>query len=372
MKSSFTTLYSLYFLIAGAVSCGPGSMDVEILASFSFNPKEEILVGNTVHFINESVNTNESAVYTWDFGDGNSSVSENPSHSYTKIGEGTYEVILTVKQDDVESVAKKSLAVSLNSIIDGRKTLVEKLSDNKIMTCAHRANVSSTNAPENSITAIKGVIAENIGMIEIDVRETKDGKLVLMHDATIDRTTNGSGKVNGYSLKELKEYKLYDKNGILTDERMPTLEEVLLLARGNLYIDLDISSKANFSRVYPVIKQYGMVKQVLFYSSSITVIRSMIDRDSNVIAMARIRNESDFDNYSSLDLKVVHYGKSSFYQSLVQKAKDKGWYVFILAYVNTSMTPDNDAFTKINTITSLMENGIVQTDYPVLVKRHLK
>ncbi|MCA1901957.1 MAG: glycerophosphodiester phosphodiesterase family protein [Candidatus Hydrogenedens sp.] len=70
--------------------------------------------------------------------------------------------------------------------------------------CAHRGDVK--NAPENTIPAFKSAIKKGAHMIEFDVRMTKDGHLVLMHDATVDRTTNGSGKVSELTSEEI--YKL--------------------------------------------------------------------------------------------------------------------------------------------------------------------
>ena len=62
-------------------------------------------------------------------------------------------------------------------------------------------------------------------MIELDARPTSDGILVLMHDNTIDRTTNGSGAVGDYSYQQLQQLYLKDAAGNLTNERIPTLEE---------------------------------------------------------------------------------------------------------------------------------------------------
>lgn len=71
-------------------------------------------------------------------------------------------------------------------------------------------------------------IEKKIDMIELDVRSSKDGELLLMHDATIDRTTNGTGKVSDLNYKDLRTYYLYH-NKELTEERVPLFKEVLLL-----------------------------------------------------------------------------------------------------------------------------------------------
>ena len=67
----------------------------------------------------------------------------------------------------------------------------------RVIVVAHRGDWR--NAPENSLQAIKNCIDMGVDIVEIDVRETKDGHLVLMHDKTINRTTNGKGKVNSWT-----------------------------------------------------------------------------------------------------------------------------------------------------------------------------
>ena len=71
--------------------------------------------------------------------------------------------------------------------------------NNKVLVAAHRGNWKEF--PENSIPAIQSCIGTGIDIVEIDVQRTKDGAYILMHDAKIDRTTNGKGKVSDYTLK---------------------------------------------------------------------------------------------------------------------------------------------------------------------------
>ncbi|MEL7121139.1 MAG: glycerophosphodiester phosphodiesterase family protein [Bacteroidota bacterium] len=106
-----------------------------------------------------------------------------------------------------------------------------------VMVVAHRADWR--HAPENSLQAIQGSIDMGVDMIEIDVRRTKDGELVLMHDETIDRTTNGKGRVEDYTLAQLRELRLINGIGRWTEHTIPTLEEAMLLAKGKILVNLD-------------------------------------------------------------------------------------------------------------------------------------
>lgn len=91
--------------------------------------------------------------------------------------------------------------------------------------------------PENTLAAFKAALTLNVDQIETDVHVTKDGELVLIHDATLDRTTNGTGKVGDFTLEELK--KLDAGRG----EQIPTLVELMELVKDHPTVTLDIELK---------------------------------------------------------------------------------------------------------------------------------
>ncbi|MEO0755238.1 MAG: glycerophosphodiester phosphodiesterase family protein, partial [Pseudomonadota bacterium] len=77
-------------------------------------------------------------------------------------------------------------------------------------------------------------------LLEVDVRESRDGALVLMHDDTVDRTTTGSGLVADLTLAELKALRLLDNDGRETDFQIPTLGEALSAIGGRTILQLDV------------------------------------------------------------------------------------------------------------------------------------
>ncbi|HKZ06842.1 MAG TPA: glycerophosphodiester phosphodiesterase family protein [Methylomirabilota bacterium] len=85
--------------------------------------------------------------------------------------------------------------------------------------------------PENSLLAFKSA-AEQLGadFLEFDVHLSKDGEGVVIHDPTLDRTTNGRGPVRERTLQELRALQLRDRAGAITEERLPSLDEVVALA----------------------------------------------------------------------------------------------------------------------------------------------
>ncbi len=96
---------------------------------------------------------------------------------------------------------------------------------------AHRG--ANKFAPENTLAAIKKALDIGVDMIEIDVHLTKDNQLIVIHDETLERTTNGSGRISGHTLLELKELDAgswFSKDFI--GEPLPTLDEVLEVING--------------------------------------------------------------------------------------------------------------------------------------------
>lgn len=92
---------------------------------------------------------------------------------------------------------------------------------------AHRGANDRFN--ESTITAYKIAAEDGVDALEIDLRMTADGILVVMHDETIDRTTNGTGEVSTYSLEEIKNFQTVDVfSQQTTREEIPTLKEILM------------------------------------------------------------------------------------------------------------------------------------------------
>ena len=121
---------------------------------------------------------------------------------------------------------------------DSIRRILSDPATEQVLVVAHRAYWRSL-APENSLAAIDSAIRLKMDMVELDVWKTKDNHLVLMHDPTVDRTTDGKGRVADMTLAEIKRLRLKDKDGKLTTQRVPTLREALLLAKGKIMINLD-------------------------------------------------------------------------------------------------------------------------------------
>ena len=134
---------------------------------------------------------------------------------------------------------------------------------NYVFVAMHRGDWR--NFPENSKGAILSSIQLGADIVELDVHMTKDGRFVLNHDKTIDRTTTGKGMVHDLTLAEIKQFKMRDKNGNPTDYDVLTLEEALELTRGKILMNID-KFTAHPREILDAVAAVGALKEVLVKS----------------------------------------------------------------------------------------------------------
>jgi glycerophosphoryl diester phosphodiesterase len=121
-------------------------------------------------------------------------------------------------------------------------------------------------APENTLAAFRNAIRLGADYVEIDVRATRDGHLVIMHDGTVDRTTNGSGAVKELDFAIIRSLDAGSKfDAKYAGEKVPTLEEVLALCRGKINIYLD-HKEAPIDQVLAAVRKAKMEKHVIVYN----------------------------------------------------------------------------------------------------------
>ena len=105
--------------------------------------------------------------------------------------------------------------------------------------CAHRGAMEVK--PENTLAAFREAVRLGAQMIEFDVRLTKDGHLVILHDPTVDRTTNGTGAVNDLTFAQVRQLDAGSwKSSEFKGERIPTLEETLDVMPLNIWLNVHL------------------------------------------------------------------------------------------------------------------------------------
>ena len=114
--------------------------------------------------------------------------------------------------------------------------------------------------PENTLRSIRRAIDLGVDRVEIDVRVSKDGHLVVIHDETVDRTTDGHGYVRDLTLQELR--RLDAGKG----ERIPTLEEALRLTMGKVKLQIELKAAEATEPVVDLVERYGAEEEVIVTS----------------------------------------------------------------------------------------------------------
>ncbi|HLZ89040.1 MAG TPA: glycerophosphodiester phosphodiesterase family protein [Puia sp.] len=128
---------------------------------------------------------------------------------------------------------------------------------------AHRGD--HTQAPENTLAAYANAINAGADYVEIDLRTTADSQLVIMHDVSVDRMTNGHGLVKDLAYDSLRRLKVSNKQHPEWGEfDIPTFSQVLELCKDKIYIYLDFKN-ADPAVAYREISRYGMQRQVVVY-----------------------------------------------------------------------------------------------------------
>lgn len=181
----------------------------------------------------------------------------------------------------------------------------------RLMTMSHRA--SWRKAPENSVAAVEAAIADGIDIVEIDVKFTSDGHLVVNHDETVDNMTNGSGLISNMTLAEVKALRLKEgsggSNATLTNHQIPTLREVYEVCKGRALINLD-HAKINSGRAdaaWDLAVEMGCEDIVIFKSDEAsTTVAPWLDSKQNAHAnnirpmfslMSGATSLTDFNSY---------------------------------------------------------------------------
>ena len=203
---------------------------------------------------------------TVDFGDG--TVKEGKAatpitYAYTQSGDYTLHV--TAGQYEVQ---KRIRIYNLLALTEAMKQFREP-DNKKVWVMTHRAHTSDRTVPENSVSSVEDAIDSGAEVIECDTHVTSDGVVVVCHDQTINATTNGTGDITKMTYAELQKYNLKDRNGRVTDEKMPTLEEFLKAGRGRIYYNLDYSPRtATSQQVVDIVMKLDMMESVFFYCNS--------------------------------------------------------------------------------------------------------
>lgn len=135
-------------------------------------------------------------------------------------------------------------------------------------------------APENSLAAFRIAQEQGADVLETDLHVTRDGEIVLFHDHTLQRMSDGTGPLFAQSLHELKQRRLRGPDGALTDERIPTLIELLAATQGEMPLLLELKDwrfvdPRHAERLVQTLGDYGVLAKCAIISFNQALVRSI-------------------------------------------------------------------------------------------------
>jgi len=155
----------------------------------------------------------------------------------------------------------------------------------KMIIMAHRG--ASAESPENTMIALRKAVEAGADYAEIDVHQTQDGKIILMHDETLDRTTSGEGYVWDHSWEEigcLDAGSWFKKE--FTGEKVPSLEEIIQFASGRIKLNIEIKISREepdlVSKVVDIINQYDFRDDCIVTSFDRKAVEEVIKIDPRI------------------------------------------------------------------------------------------
>lgn len=272
---------------------------------------------------------------------------------------------------------KKMLFSLLFSIIISATTslyaqsvdLLKRLDKKSLHIAAHRG--AHQEQPENSIAAIEEAIRQGVSVVEVDVRATKDGVLVLMHDKALNRTTTGEGEVSKHTFTEIQQLRLRNKaNGEASEHVVPTLTEALRVAKGKIIVDLDFKEdrKEFIKKTYDLVEKEGMEDEVLFFLYDYKDMPRIYKLNPRVTLFPRARSMKDLNAILQMKItSIVHLDESFTDTEKLNTMRQQGIYF----WMNSLGRYDDEAGKGGKDIyRSFLEKypfvRLIQTDYPNL------
>ncbi len=199
----------------------------------------------------------------------------------------------------------------------------ENLLHSMVLRIGHRG--ASGHAPENTLLSLNTAVQLRCDMTEIDVHTCASGDVVVIHDETVERTTNGTGLVSELSLSELK--KLDAGNG----ERIPTLTEVLSMLKDKIVLNIDLKGQNTPKRVHWAVKDSGWsVNDILITSFDWAKLEKYreLDTEARLGPLAHVNIYHAVRFASKINAYCINPLHKPCSRSFVGKAQKKGLQVY--------------------------------------------
>ena len=257
----------------------------------------------------------------------------------------------------------------------------------RIMVVSHRGDWR--NAPENSIQAFKNCIDMGVDMVELDLKKTKDGTLIVMHDKKIDRTTNGKGFVENFTLDSLQSLHLKNGAGCKTRHQIPTFREVMQLCKGKIMVNVD-KGYDYFDDVMKVLRASETIEQCIIKAElPYEVVKAEHGKELDNIIFMPVVNlckpgaeeiiDSYIENMKPKAFELVFKTDDADVLRLIKKVRDSGARIFInTLWPELCGGHDDDRAVELKQPDEswgwIISQGakLIQTDRPALLLEYLK
>jgi glycerophosphoryl diester phosphodiesterase len=232
-----------------------------------------------------------------------------------------------------------------------------------VVVIAHRGE--HLHHPENTIPAFQSAVDAGADFFELDVRTTSDGKLVLMHDATVDRMTGGKGDVAKLAFEDLRKLEVGVNLGPgFAGTRIPTFDEALTLAQGKIGVYID-SKRISAADAVAAVRSHNMEDRVVVYGDP-KYLKEVGQLSPKMKLMPEAKNPATLRTLiDSLALKVAAFDASDFNDETIWVARDAR----VEIYVDRLGAADNPAGWQ-----DAVDRGAagIQTDHPAELVQYLK
>lgn len=231
---------------------------------------------------------------------------------------------------------------------------------------AHRG--ASGEAPENTLEAFRLAMNQGAEGIELDVQLTKDGEVVVIHDESIDRVSDGTGLVRDYTLEELRKFSFHNHMEVYQGVNISTLQEVLQLVKAST-MEVNIELKTGIfwyegieNKTMDIVKNMGMQERVIYSSFnhySIQKVREL-DKEAQTAYL-----------YSDVILDVENYAKRTGVLGIHPALYHMGMSDFRKRYKDSGLKVRVWTVNEARYIRMLLKEGIeaIITNYPAKALR---
>ena len=179
--------------------------------------------------------------------------------------------------------------------VDGLDSLFDCLQEKGIaLVSAHRGG-PIPGYPENAIETMANVMTQVPALLEVDVAQSRDGVLFLLHDDELDRTTTGAGRAAEWDWAELRELRLKDNEGAVTQFEIPTLDKALEWAREGAILQLDLKPSSSLERVVEAVRAKAMLDRVIWIAYSLDRARAILSHVPGALISVTMENPEDWE-----------------------------------------------------------------------------